>query len=506
VKIVYIDIDTLRPDHLGCYGYHRNTSPHIDAVAKEAVRFDACFVPDAPCLPSRSALHHGRFGIHNGALNHGGTFADPYPEGPGRAFGNTYAYKKFVQVLKQAGSYNALVSSFAGRHDSWWYLAGFHEVYDCGKGGMEIQTEVTPTALGMLDRLKGKKDFYLHFNIWDPHTPYRTPADYGNPFTGDPVAPWITQDRIDRDYGNFGQHCAASRLTDWPSEDYYKNYPRVVREIKTLADYKRHIDGYDTGIRFADEAVGKVVAHLKKLGIYDETAIIISSDHGENQGELGIYGDHQTADLITNRVPMIVKWPGVKPRVDAGLHYQFDLTATVVELLGMRVPEKWDAVGFKDAFLAGREAGRESLVISNSAWSSMRAVIWGENILIRTYRDPVREFPEHLLFNRNTDPHELADLAPSMPERVHEGLARLQGWVDEQILKSDRKEDPFMRVIEEGGAYHLRGRLDRVVEHYEKLGRPDLVERIKARYKPGSGYWAADWRETGFLNRPMQGM
>lgn len=493
MKIVYIDIDTLRPDHLGCYGYGRNTSPNIDSIAKDAVRFDGCFVPDAPCLPSRAALHHGRFGVHNGAVCHGGTYADPYPEGPTRSFVNTYPYKKFVQVLRTAGMYNCLISSFAGRHDSWWFYAGFNDIHDCGKGGMEIQTEVTDIALTKLDALKGRDNWYLHFNIWDPHTPYRTPEEYNNPFKDDAPPAWLTQDIIDAHNNTFGQHCAANNLREGAGDEFFKKYPREPRAIKTLTDFKKHIDGYDVGIRYADEAVGRIIQKLKEQGIYDETAIIISSDHGENQGELNVYGDHQTADYITNRVPMIVKWPGVKAAVNTGFHYQFDITATIVELLGKNVPQKWDAVSFKDAFLAGKASGRDYLVVSNSAWSSMRAVLFGDHILIRTYRDPVREYPEVMLFNWKTDPHEMNDLASAMPEKVNEGLALLQQWLDAQMLTADRAEDPFMKVIEEGGALHLRGRLDKAIAHYEALGRSDIAGKMRSRYKPGSGYYTADW-------------
>lgn len=62
-----MDIDTLRPDHLGCYGYHRRTSPNIDALAAEGVRFENVYASDVPCLPSRTALSTGRFGIHTGS-------------------------------------------------------------------------------------------------------------------------------------------------------------------------------------------------------------------------------------------------------------------------------------------------------------------------------------------------------------------------------------------------------------------------------------------------------
>ncbi|MFN2111024.1 MAG: sulfatase-like hydrolase/transferase, partial [Anaerolineae bacterium] len=84
MRILYIDIDTLRPDHLGCYGYHRNTSPNLDALAQNGVRFKNCYTSDAPCLPSRTALWSGRFGFHTGVVNHGGTAAQPFVEGPSR--------------------------------------------------------------------------------------------------------------------------------------------------------------------------------------------------------------------------------------------------------------------------------------------------------------------------------------------------------------------------------------------------------------------------------------
>jgi arylsulfatase A-like enzyme len=488
MKLIYIDIDTLRPDHLGCYGYHRNTSPYMDELAKDSIVFNSCFVPDAPCLPSRAALHHGRFGIHNGAVCHGGTYADPYPEGPSRNFQNTPPYLKYTQVLKNAGYYNCMVSSFAGRHNSWWYYAGFHEIFDIGKGGGENQDEVIGEALEKIERHKDKENFYLHFNIWDPHTSYTTPESYGFPFENEPPPAWMTQDIIDEHNNTFGFHCAANKLRFNNKFTF-----REPTEIKTMEDYKKHVDGYDTGIRYADEAVGAIIKKLKELGQYNDCGIIISSDHGENQGELNVYGDHQTADYITNRVPMIVKWPGITSGVNNAFHYQFDINATVLHLLGLTVPEKWDAVGFKEAFEQGKEDGRDYLVVSNAAWSNMRAVIWEDYILIKTYRDPIRDYPPIMLFNWKDDPHECNNLAESMPEKVNEGLAKLGEWIDEQLMKSDRKEDPFMKVIEEGGGFHTRGRIDGVIEYYEKRGDSHLVKRIKERYKKGTGYWKEDF-------------
>jgi arylsulfatase A-like enzyme len=479
MRVLYLDIDTLRPDHLGCYGYHRNTSPHIDSVAQNALRLDNCFVPDAPCLPSRSALHHGRFGIHNGAINHGGRYADPYCEGATRGFRNTPPYMKLMQVIQKAGFHTATVSSFAGRHDAWWFLAGFNEVYDCGRGGMEIATDVTWRALDFIDRNHTKDNWLLHFNIWDPHTPYRVPAEYGNPFEQDAPPAWLTQEIIDRQRATFGPH-SANATPHSPSHS--RPGPREVREIRNPADFKTWIDGYDTGIRFADDAVGQILARLQQHGILDDTAVIITSDHGENQGELNVYGDHQTADLVTNRVPMIVKWPKVKPGASDAFYYQFDVAATLVDLLGAKIPGKWDARPFTDAFASGRHTGRESLVVSQAAWSCQRAVLFGDHILIKTYDAGLKDFPELMLYNWRTDPHETKNLAATSPAIVNAGLARLNAWYDEQMRTADVKEDPMVKIIEEGGPLHTRGRLSEYVQFYRSTGRTEIAERMEARF------------------------
>lgn len=87
MRILYVDIDTLRPDHLGCYSYQRPTSPNIDALAAEGVRFTDYYCSDAPCLSSRVAMMTGRFGIHNGCVGHGGINAELPPEGTGPGYG-----------------------------------------------------------------------------------------------------------------------------------------------------------------------------------------------------------------------------------------------------------------------------------------------------------------------------------------------------------------------------------------------------------------------------------
>src|SRR5690242_2041111 len=144
MRIIYVDIDSTRADHLGCYGYGRPTTPHIDAVAAQGVRFTQCYVSDVPCLPSRTAFFGGRLGINSGVVNHGGTQADVPVEGPARGFRSRRATTTLGEVLRRAGWYTGSISSFPHRHSAYQIWNGFHETHDPGGDGNETADVVFP--------------------------------------------------------------------------------------------------------------------------------------------------------------------------------------------------------------------------------------------------------------------------------------------------------------------------------------------------------------------------
>jgi arylsulfatase A-like enzyme len=192
MRLLYVDIDTLRADHLGCYGYHRNTSPAIDAIAHDAIRFESVYASDTPCGPSRSALISGRFGIHNGVVGHGGTAADPFLEGAARGFQSRGAATSWARRMRSVGLHTATISSFGERHSAYHWDAGFNEVINLGTMGIETADQVAPLALDWLARNGARDNWFLHVHLWDPHTPYRTPTSYGEPFAQDPAPDWLT--------------------------------------------------------------------------------------------------------------------------------------------------------------------------------------------------------------------------------------------------------------------------------------------------------------------------
>ena len=165
-------------------------------MAAEGVRFEHCYASDTPCLPSRASLFTGRFGIHTGIVNHGGTAADLRLHGPERGFRHAAARNSWIAALRQAGFYTVSVSPYAERHSAWWFYHGWREMYNPGKGGGEIASEVVPYAMQWLDQHAKEDNWFLHVNVWDPHTPYRTPRGYGDPFKGQPIDEWLTEERI----------------------------------------------------------------------------------------------------------------------------------------------------------------------------------------------------------------------------------------------------------------------------------------------------------------------
>lgn len=97
--MLYLDLDTTRADHLGCYGYHRQTTLAIDEVARQGVVFKNCYASDVPCLPSRAAMFRQEFGMRSGIVNHGGFAAEPKNEGAPRGFVQHYWRRAWVHNL-----------------------------------------------------------------------------------------------------------------------------------------------------------------------------------------------------------------------------------------------------------------------------------------------------------------------------------------------------------------------------------------------------------------------
>jgi arylsulfatase A-like enzyme len=333
-------------------------------------------------------------------------------------------------------------------------------------------------------------------NVWDPHTPYRTPREFGNPFAQDPIPEWYTEEVRRDHWEKAGPHSAREVNGFTPESDWMfrpggvaERYPTVPEyqplEIDSMQEARRMFDGYDRGVAYADMHVGAILQKLKDLDIYEDTAIIVSADHGENLGELWVYGDHQTADQFTHNIPMIVRWPGKTDdragEMDPRLMYNIDMAATTLEWAGGGALETWDGTSFADELKNGTPH-RDALVLSQMAWCAQRSARWEHYICIESYRDGFHGYPDIMVFDLDADPHEQHDLSAHRPDLVKKGKELLAAWKQECLETSHVKVDPKDTVIAEGGPLHVRDDGPAYMKRLRETGRGHLADAFETRY------------------------
>jgi arylsulfatase A-like enzyme len=260
-------------------------------------------------------------------------------------------------------------------------------------------------------------------------------------------------------------------------------FPHQPQEAPNLAGARSMFDGYDNGVLMADKYVGRLLNLLADLRVDQETVVVIGSDHGENLGEMNVYGDHQTADQITTRIPMIMKWPGVAESGRyAAKHYHIDVFATLLELADKTVPSSWDGQSFAESLLQGKDVGREELVVSQAAWSCQRGVRFDNYLYLRTRHDAYHLWADEMLFDVVADPHQQTNLMDVQPQALQLGRDKLDSWRAAMLVDAARGRDPHDNVMAEGGPYHVRGKLEPYLERLRQTERGALADQLAEKY------------------------
>ncbi len=288
-NLILISIDTLRPDHLGCYGYREDTSPHIDRFAEEALRFVRAHAPVSLTLPSHASMFTSLYpGTHKADI----TLAIPLaPE-----------VTTLAEVLREAGYRTAAVVD-GGHMERMWKLDQGFETYDAFR--WEGFRTILPVAFEHLERLKDEK-FFLFLHTYDVHTPYKPTAAEMELF--------------------FPRYQGGLRL---PIEENIAKGLRGQDIPVDLNDIRFIEAAYDGAIRWTDAQVGILLGRLEELGLDENTIVIITSDHGESLREHGWvawHGHHLWEELL--RVPLLVRLPD---RALAGS--VFDYNVSLVDLM-----------------------------------------------------------------------------------------------------------------------------------------------------------------------------
>jgi arylsulfatase A-like enzyme len=302
-NLLLITLDTLRADHLGCYGYPRPTSPVLDRFAATAARFEdvTCSVPTT--LPSHLTIFTGLPPQRHGVTRNG-QVRESYPP-------------SIFDRLRAAGARTAAIVSAGVVEAHFVQLLGFEEVVFDRPDAKVFQVGaevVSDNALRWLERHRGGR-FALWLHYYDPHEPYDPPGDVAARFTG----------------GYDGE------LPDALSTDWLVGLNRPAADAALSAADRQHvIDLYDAEVAFLDAQVGRVLAALSELGLDGTTLVAIVADHGQAHGESSFWGHGERLLEPVIKVPLLVHLPGQREgRVVSAAVETLDLVPTLLECFGL---------------------------------------------------------------------------------------------------------------------------------------------------------------------------
>jgi arylsulfatase A-like enzyme len=426
VNVVWIVIDCLRADRLGCYGYERPTTPHLDRVAREATRFTQCISPHIPTQPAHTSFFASKDVFSHRIVAQGGK-EEPAP-----------GLRLLPQILRERGYFTAAVDNI-GR----WIEPAFeqYETYPRwnhdGSKPWRNGEQVTERALRLVERCEGKRPFFFFFHYWDPHTPYLPPAPFDRMFYGgdekdprhrsmDPVwqSPWFT--------------------------NYFSEWLSGVTDIEYVRAQ------YDAAVAYADACVGRLLQALERRGMLEDTLLVIGSDHGEELDDHGMWFDHHGLYDTNVRVPLILWSPGrIAPgaRIDGQVSLM-DLTPTLLELAGMPEVPAAEAMEGRSLLplLRGDPGGaRQAVYCTECTWMRKRAWRTPEWKLIRALEEDIYGGPMTELYDLRADPGERRNLAERRPEIVRELGEEMERWVSGRLAATGLP-DP---IEEQAGALRI---------------------------------------------------
>lgn len=326
-NIVLIVIDTLRADHLGSYGYHRPTSPHIDDLAARGALFERASSVAPYTRPSTASILTGLYPSVHGAVTHADSIAGEIPtlaERLGAAGYLTAGFHRNGNVSETFGFGRGFDSYISPDKEYWRSLKKAGK----SKPGQLFVSQVddsllTRKAVPFIREVESTP-FFLYLHLGGGHDPYAPPRD-STSFLDAPLTE------------------TAELFYRQPVKSQ-RDQPTVLRRMITgllpLDDLDRRqiVDLYDGEVAFADRQIGAVLAALEESGRADDTLVVVTSDHGEefwDHGGLG-HGQHNYQELL--HVPLVIAGPGIESRRLKTPVSLIDLTPTILDLAGLEPP------------------------------------------------------------------------------------------------------------------------------------------------------------------------
>ena len=391
-NIVIVTLDTTRADHLGLYGYPRDTSPMLDRFAEQAIVFDRAIVPMATTLPTHTSLFTATQPLEHGVLANS-------TQG-GRRFVSAPQLRLFAELARAAGWQTAAFVSGLPLKRGSGLEQGF-ESFD-EPGGKERRAGATTSAAIDWLAAKPRAPFLLWVHYFDAHWPYDPPVPYDTRFTTDATIEAVLSAR------------QVPETVSRPNVDG--------------SELTRHsINRYDGELRYQDEQLGVLLSALAARGDWSRTAVLIMGDHGEGLGQHGeaAHGGIWDEQL---HVPLVMRVPGERPRRVTSPIAAVDVIPTLLgRLEAPQLVVLLDQASGQDRLR--NETTSQPEILSQDTGRSRgvhekRSAITTERWkLLHTQRDSGSERVQ--LYDLRADPYELNDVAGAHPEVVRQlGAAR----------------------------------------------------------------------------------
>ena len=376
-RVILVSIDTLRADHLGCYGYGRPTSPGLDALARQGVLFGDVSAPSPWTLPSHASLLTGLYPSRHGLKAHDRYLPATVPT--------------LAALLGRAGFVTAGVVNSYNLGPRFGLDRGFQQFsyVEETAGQQEPSTRITDQAMAWLRQYRDRR-LFLFVHYYDVHSDYRSLARYEEQF----VSPY--QGPAD---GTTAQLMAFRE-------------GRVRLDVRDAAYL---VDLYDAGIRQMDDELQRLLAFLRDERLLDDTLLVLTSDHGEEFMERGgvLHGRTQFQEVM--RVPLLMRGPGLPAgRRETAPVSLVDVMPTLLSRARVEAPPSLD----------GEDLGP---LLRGEASPLSGRYLFGEadhNNAEPDITRAVRHGRYKLHFNRLTGKRELFDLGEDPGERVDRAAAQ----------------------------------------------------------------------------------
>lgn len=445
MKIILISLDTLRASRLSGYGYKKPTSPHMDRISGQGVLFERAYAADIPTEVAHTGIFSGKIGLTTGVVSHGSEL--------------THLPKSTAwlpAMLRSAGFTTSAVDNLYQLKE--WFARGYRYYMNSVGGNRWIDGRtVNDLAMPWIEQHKDEP-FFLFLHYWDAHTPYLPPQSYIPDFYGTGRDPYDPANK------------SMERAYNHPAYPFFKHHHYDLVGPVTDSGYLDSL--YDAEIRYLDDRLQDLDDHLEKLGIQDDTLLILLGDHGESLTEHDIYWDHCGLYEPTVHVPMIMRWPGRIPagRRVSGLVQQVDLLPTIMEAVRNEAPSGIDRSRLGDpdgldgrslwpAIQGETEGTHETVYLSECAWQAARGIRTENYKFIRTYDSGPFTRPSRELYDLAADPAETVNLADLQPELADRFERQLDGWVERKL---EGREDPMNRQLKEAGL-PFRRRIEQIL-------------------------------------------